>query len=78
MAAVDAPDRATRDRLLKAFLQEELLIVGSGERSIRFRPHLVVTADEILQGMGIIRDVLKKGDFARIELTADACPGGGT
>ncbi len=78
MCAMDAPDSGTRDRLLIAFLQEKLLIVGSGERSIRFRPHLVVTEDEILQGIGIIRGVLKNGNFARIELTADACPGGGT
>jgi L-lysine 6-transaminase len=78
MAAVDAPDSDTRDRLLKAFLQDKLLMVGSGERSLRFRPHLIVTADEIRQGTAIIRKVLKKGDFARIELTADACPGGGT
>ncbi len=78
MCALDAPDSGTRDKLLNALLQEKLLLVGSGERSIRFRPHLVVTADEILQGMGIIRTVLKKGDFARIELTAYACPGGGT
>jgi L-lysine 6-transaminase len=78
MCAVDAPDSGTRDRLLSALLEEKLLMVGSGERSIRFRPHLVVTADEILQGIGIIRGVLKKGDFARIEPAADACPGGGT
>jgi L-lysine 6-transaminase len=78
MAGVDAPDSGTRDRLLIAFVREKLLMVGSGERSIRFRPHLVVTADEILQGMAIIRTVLKKGDFARIELAANACPGGGT
>ena len=78
MCAMDAPDSETRDKLLKAFLQEKLLIVGSGERSIRFRPHLVVGADEILQGVGIIRGVLNKGDFAGIELTADSCPGGGT
>jgi L-lysine 6-transaminase len=78
MCAMDAPDSGTRDRLLMAFLQEKLLIVGSGERSIRFRPHLVVTADVILQGIGIIRGVLNKGDYDRIELTADACQGWGT
>ena len=78
MCAMDAPDSGMRDRLIKALLQEKLLIVGSGERSIRFRPHLIVTAEEILQGINIIRGVLKKGDFSRIELTADTCPGGGT
>ena len=78
MCAVDAPDSHTRDRLLKAFLREKLLMVGSGEKSIRFRPHLVVSASEIRQGIDIIRGVLKKGDYVRIELNADACPGGGT
>jgi L-lysine 6-transaminase len=76
--AAGCAGHATRDRLLKAFLREKLLMVGSGERSIRFRPHLIVTTDEILQGIGIIRHVLEKGDFAGIELTADSCPGIGT
>jgi L-lysine 6-transaminase len=78
MCAMDAPDSDTRDRLLKAFLSGKLLIVGSGERSIRFRPHLVVGADEILQGVSIMRGILNKGDFSRIDLTADTCMGGGT
>jgi len=78
MCAIDARDNRTRDQLLRAFLQEKLLIVGSGEKTVRFRPHLIVTADEVRKGVEIIRRVLKKGDFARIEITADACPGGGT
>jgi L-lysine 6-transaminase len=78
MCAVDARDSHTRDQLLKAFLQEKLLMVASGEKSIRFRPHLIVTAAEIQQGMDIIRGVLKKGEYARIEIKADSCPGGGT
>jgi L-lysine 6-transaminase len=77
MCAIDAPDSRTRNQLLMAFLREKLLMVGSGERSIRFRPHLIVTADEIRQGVELIRGVLKKGEFARIEISADACPGGG-
>ena len=78
MCAIDARDTRVRDQLLKAFLYEKLIIVGSGEKTIRFRPHLIVTANEIQQGIEIIRRVLKKGDYARIEITADACPGGGT
>jgi len=78
LCAFDAPDSSVRDQLLKAFLKEKLLMVASGERSIRFRPHLVVTADEILQGIHIIRGVLAKGDYARLEIRGDACLGGGT
>ncbi len=61
MCAIDARDTLTRNQLLMAFLQEKLLMVACGEKSIRFRPHLVVTADEIRQGTGIIRKVLCKG-----------------
>ncbi len=78
MCAFDAPDSLVRDQLVRTFLKEKLLMVASGERSIRFRPHLVVTADEVLQGIQIIRRVLNKGDYARLEIRGDACLGGGT
>jgi L-lysine 6-transaminase len=78
MCAIDAPDPGMRDQLLKAFFRKNLLIAGCGEKSIRFRPHLIVAADEIREGIHIIRDVLKKGDFVRIEIKADSCPGVGT
>ncbi len=78
MCAFDAPDSLVRDKLVKTFLKEKLLMVASGERSIRFRPHLVVTADEIMHGIEIIRRVLNKGDYARLEIRGDACLGGGT
>ncbi len=77
MCAVDAPDTRTRDQLVKAFLKEKLLLVGCGEKSIRFRPHLIVSSDEILQAIGIIRGVLAKGDYARTEIYAELCPVGG-
>jgi L-lysine 6-transaminase len=76
MCAVDAPDTRTRDQLLKALLREKLLLVGSGERSIRFRPHLIVSAGEIAQAAGIMRSVLKEGDYPGLETTVDVCPAG--
>ncbi len=78
MCAFDLPDSRVRDQLVKALLAEKLIVVGSGARSIRFRPHLVVTRDEILEGIGIIRRVLQKGVFRNVEISAYACPGGGT
>ncbi len=78
MCAVDAPNSGVRDQLVKTLLQERLLIIASGEKSIRFRPHLVVTADEIMEGIQIIGKVLKKGDYAKLKIRPDMCPGGGT
>ncbi len=78
MCAFDAPDSDIRDQLLKAFLQEKLLMVGCGEKSIRFRPHLIVTADEISEGIGIIRKVLKKGVYKSLKIWRDPCVGEGT
>ncbi len=78
MCAFDAPNSGVRDQLIKTLLQQRVLLIASGEKSIRFRPHLVVTADEIMEGIHIIRKVLKKGDYAKLEIRPDMCPGGGT
>ncbi len=47
MCSFDLKDSDTRDRFLEALLKEKLLLVGCGEKSIRFRPHLTITQDEI-------------------------------
>jgi L-lysine 6-transaminase len=78
MCAFDAPDSRTRDQLVKAFFAEKLLLVGCGSRSIRFRPHLVVSSEEIQQGLDIIRRILQKGDFLHLEIHQDPCLGSGT
>ena len=77
MCAFDAPTSGLRDQLIQALLKEKLLIVASGKRSIRFRPHLVVTSDEIREGIRIIHNVLKKGDYTKLDIRPDMCPGGG-
>lgn len=47
-AAVDLPDRTMRDSVLVDLLERErVLALACGERSIRFRPALVVTPDEL-------------------------------
>jgi L-lysine 6-transaminase len=77
MCAIDVADSRMRDQLIKALYREKLLMVGCGEKGIRFRPHLIVTADEILRGIDIIREVLRKGDFTRLEVGGETCPAGG-
>jgi L-lysine 6-transaminase len=44
--AVDLPDRETRKQVLQKMREAGVLALPSGERAIRFRPALNVTADE--------------------------------
>ncbi|MFJ9105495.1 L-lysine 6-transaminase [Streptomyces sp. NPDC102405] len=52
MCAVDLPDAALRDRVVGALYRDEHVIaLPCGERSMRFRPPLTVTEDEIDAGL---------------------------
>ena len=63
MVALDLPDRPIRDRVLAALREDEhVLTLGSGDRSVRFRPALSVTEDELVQAVAALGRVL-----ARIE-----------
>ncbi|MDD4457565.1 MAG: L-lysine 6-transaminase [Syntrophotalea acetylenica] len=78
MCAFDVPDNHTRDQLVRAFFRRRLLLIGCGGCSIRFRPHLIVTEEEILHGIGIIRSVLREGDYLSLEIARDPCHWSGT
>jgi L-lysine 6-transaminase len=58
MCAFDLPDTETRDRVKKLAFESGMLILGSGRRSIRFRPTLSVGKEEVDQGILILRRVL--------------------
>lgn len=77
MCAFDAPGHLCRDQLVKACFQNKLLLVGCGSQSIRFRPHLIVSAAEIEQCLNILRGVLQQGDYRNLEIHRDPCLGGG-
>lgn len=47
MIAFDLPDRESRDKLLSRALEERLLVLPCGSQSIRMRPYLTVTEEEI-------------------------------
>ncbi|WP_457577421.1 L-lysine 6-transaminase [Desulfomarina sp.] len=59
MCAFDLEDGKKRDRCLAQLLKEKILIAGCGEKSIRFRPHLIITKDEIALLLQAIRKVMK-------------------
>jgi L-lysine 6-transaminase len=55
MCAFDLPTGADRDRVLSRLLHEErVVMLGCGPRSIRFRPALTITDDELAYGVDAI------------------------
>jgi L-lysine 6-transaminase len=60
MCAFDLPDGKTRDRLRSVTFEEGLLLLGCGVKSIRFRPVLCVTEEEINDMDNRLRKTLKR------------------
>jgi len=59
LVAVDVPNSETRDGVLRRLREDEhVLTLGSGERSVRFRPALSVTVDELEQAAAALGRVL--------------------
>ncbi|MDZ7690671.1 MAG: L-lysine 6-transaminase [Balneolaceae bacterium] len=57
--AIDLPSRELRNALKKKCLENKLLILGCGERTIRFRPPLTVQKQHIDEGINIIEKSLQ-------------------
>ncbi len=52
MCAIDLPDASTRDQVLdRLFSVEQVMLLGCGTRSVRFRPPLTVHADELARAV---------------------------
>jgi L-lysine 6-transaminase len=60
MCAFDMPNADTRNEFLKLAFDNGLLALGCGVRSVRFRPVLSVSRDDIDQGLEIVSRVLAK------------------
>lgn len=54
MCAFDLPDGAFRDAVLERCFATGLIILGCGRQSIRFRPPLVITKEEIDRGVEML------------------------
>lgn len=61
MCAVDLPDGAQRDAAQAALYRENVLILICGDRSLRFRPHLNVTQEEIQLALNKLEQIIQKG-----------------
>ncbi|GAA4779163.1 L-lysine 6-transaminase [Olivibacter ginsenosidimutans] len=59
LTAFDFPNKETRDHFLKKGLEKNALFLGCGERTIRFRPALIIREEDIDKGIAVIDDVLR-------------------
>ena len=46
-AAFDLPSGTERDAVLSAIYDNGAIVIGCGDRTVRFRPHLIITREEI-------------------------------
>jgi L-lysine 6-transaminase len=60
MCAFDLCEAQMRDLLRQKCFEEGLILIGAGDRSIRFRPPLNISQEELTMGLTIIREQLKK------------------
>ena len=58
-AAFDLKDAETRDRFRSHCYDSGLIILGCGEKSVRFRPPLTLSEDELNRGLKIIHEAIK-------------------
>ena len=58
-AAFDLPSPTERDNLITKLLENKLIILPSGDQSVRFRPHLNVTEEDLNLALEIIQTSLR-------------------
>ena len=56
--AYDLPSGEQRDRMTELLQEEGALVLGCGHQSIRFRPHLNISKEEIDSGLSMMRSAL--------------------
>ena len=60
LCAFDLCEAQARDLLKQKCFGEGLILIGAGDRSIRFRPPLTISREELTMGLTIIRQQLKE------------------
>jgi L-lysine 6-transaminase len=60
MCAFSLCEAQMRDLLKQKCMDAGLILIGCGDRSIRFRPALNITKDELDMGLKIIRNAVKE------------------
>ena len=58
MCSFNLPTAELRNKFKEKCFENKLIILGSGEKSIRFRPRLNITKDDLDEGLNIIKKIL--------------------
>ena len=56
MIGIELNQKSTRDRIVRILFKNGLLVLPAGKRSIRIMPPLIITGDEIDNGLSILLD----------------------
>lgn len=57
LTAFDFPDKAIRDRFINSGLEDNVMFLGCGNKSIRFRPALIIEKNHIDEGLTILEKI---------------------
>jgi L-lysine 6-transaminase len=60
LTAFDFPDKTTRDNFIKLGMERNVMFLGCGEHSIRFRPALIIDQKHIDDGLTILENISAK------------------
>lgn len=60
LTAFDFPNQEKRNAFLKKGLEHNVLFLGCGKQSIRFRPALIIEKEHIDKGIEVIRRIIKE------------------
>jgi len=58
MCAFDLPSEAARDRFRQELFERGVLMLGCGQRSVRFRPALCVERSDLDEAVSVVADAL--------------------
>lgn len=58
LTAFDFPDHEIRDRFIREGLKHHVMFLGCGDRTIRFRPALIIEQEHIDKGLNILEKIV--------------------
>lgn len=60
MCAIDVESTELRNRIVRQCFEDQMIVLPSGERAVRFRPTLAVRADAIEEGLSRLKTAIDK------------------
>lgn len=60
LTAFDFPNNTIRDKFIEAGLENNVMFLGCGNKSIRFRPALIIEQKHIDEGLAILQKIVAK------------------